>query len=58
MVIMGKTKRRILGTVRFDPEDITKSRGHDYGTGRAPKVHKHPGKRREKQRLQKELRGY
>lgn len=54
---MGKTRVH-LGTVKFDPRDITKERGHDYGKGRAPKVHTGKGERRSRQRLRKELREY
>lgn len=49
-----KTQR--LGTLKFDPRDSTKDRGHQYGAGRTTKVMRHKSNRRSKDRLRKELR--
>jgi len=49
-------KREVLGTVEFDYSRLTADKGHEYGAGRAPRIHKQPKQKREKQRLRKELR--
>lgn len=48
-------KRVTVGTVRFDPRDATRDRGHDYGKGRAGRVMRHKNVRREKDRLRREI---
>lgn len=48
---MGKTKRQTVGTVKFNPDYITKDRGHEYGMGRPQQTHK----RRNEKRAQKKL---
>ena len=48
-------KKQRLGTVKLDPRDITKGRGHDYGAGRGTKVLRHKTSRRSRDRLRKEL---
>jgi hypothetical protein len=45
-----------LGTVKFDPRNITKERGHEYGKGRPTEAHRRPSEKREKDKLRKELR--
>lgn len=37
-----------LGTIKFNPKDITKNRGHEYGKGRATQTHKSQTKPRKK----------
>lgn len=49
-------KREVLGTVKFDTAHAMADRGHEWGKGRAPRVHKHKTVKREKQRLKRELR--
>ena len=51
-------KKVSLGTIRFDPRDATKARGHEYGTGRGERVMRHKSVRREKDRLRKDMRDW
>lgn len=55
---MGKTRRIYVGTIEFDPRDLTKNQGHEYGAGRPSQVFRHKNKRRERQRQKMELRRY
>lgn len=48
-------KKETLGTVKFDPRDITRDRGHDYGAGRPTRAHRKPQDKRAKDKLRKEL---
>lgn len=54
---MGKTWRK---TIEFDPRDVTKNQGHDYGKGRGTRVHKDKRSKRgkERQAVKNELRDY
>lgn len=51
-------KKEVLGLVEFDPKDLMRNRGHDYGAGRQARVHSRPKNRREKQRLRNEVDPY
>jgi len=53
---MAKQRKIHIGTVEFDYSRLTEGRGHEYGKGRGPRVHKHKTAKREKQRLRRELR--
>ena len=47
---MGKRKRQHLGTVEADPKDLTKNRGHEYGSGRSTEVQKDKRTKRKRTR--------
>lgn len=47
-----------VGTLKTDPRDLTKNRGHDYGVGRKTSAHKHKNEKRAKQKLKDSLKDY
>lgn len=53
-----KKQRMHVGTVKSNSKDITKNRGHEYGKGRATVRHDKKTKKREKQKVKKELRDF
>jgi hypothetical protein len=52
---MKKSKRHVIGTITFNPKDITRNRGHEYGAGRSTSTHTPRAEKRAKQKLKKEL---
>lgn len=55
---MGKSRKIHVATLEFEPGDITKNRGHEYGAGRKTQVHRHKNSKRERDKLRQELRRY
>lgn len=49
-------KNEVLGTVKLDPRDLSRDRGHEYGEGRPTRAHRKPKDKRAKDKLRKELR--
>lgn len=49
-------KKELLGTIRLDPKNLTKNKGHEYGAGRGERIHKRPTEKRAKSKLRQELR--
>lgn len=52
------SKKMYVGRFENKPEDYTKNQGHEYGKGRATRIHKHKNEKRGKSKLKNELRRY
>jgi hypothetical protein len=52
---MGKTKRRTVGTVNFNPDQYGRSRENDYANSRPQPTHKHRSENRTEKKIKEEL---
>ena len=50
---MAKKKKIHIGTVKADPRDLTKDRGHEYGAGRSGAAHNDKRGKRKRTRRDK-----
>lgn len=50
---MAKKKVIHIGTVKADPRDLTKDRGHEYGAGRSAAAHSDKRRKRKNTRRDK-----